>query len=160
MQFLISLYQKTSNNDGLTGQYRELIDLYGENEYWIDKAAILYIKNGKIEEAIKLYNHYLKTDSTNAGMWFSLGRIYEMNGEEEEAISAYQKALQNSFKFTEAAERIIYIYRKKGDWDKIKEYFEPLQQEYQDIIIFRLFLAEAYFYSKEYKKSKIFFYHY
>jgi tetratricopeptide (TPR) repeat protein len=151
---LFSIYQKTSNTTGLTQQYKEMIDLYGENEYWIDKAAILYMKNGRINEAIGLYKHYLKTDSTNAGMWYSLGRIYELNEQEEEALAAYKRAVKYSFKFIEAAERIMFIYRKKNKWNKIIEYFEPLHQNYQDILVFRLMIAEAYFYKKEYKKSK------
>ena len=151
---LITLYQKTSDNEKLSEQYKELINLYGESEYWIDKVAILYIKDGKIEEAIKLYNQYLTSDSTNAGMWFSLGRIYEMNGQDDEALSAYRKSLQYSIKFSEPAERMIHIFRKKNDWKKLIEYFIPIQQKNQDILAFRLILAEAYFYTEQYKKSK------
>jgi tetratricopeptide (TPR) repeat protein len=151
---LFSLYQKTENTEELSQQYKEMIDLYGENEYWIDKAAILYMKNGKIDEAISIYNQFLMKDSTNAGMWYSLGRIYELNDQEEDALVAYKKALKYSVKFTEATERIMYIFRKNSEWNAIIEYFEPLQQNYQDILVFRLILAEAYFYIKEYKQSK------
>jgi tetratricopeptide (TPR) repeat protein len=151
---LFSLLQKLENTERLTQQYIEMMKLYGENEYWIDKAAILYLKDGKIDEAVNLYNHYLLKDSTNAGMWYSLGRIYEMNKEEDEALSAYKKALQYSLNFMEAAERIMFIYRKQNNWNEIIEYFKPLQENYQDILFFRLMLAESFFHTKEYKKAK------
>jgi len=144
---LLLLYRKNNNDIGLAQQYEELINLYGEDEDWIRKAATIYLKNGKVDEALTLFELYIHADSSNASMWFSIGMAHELKNDPNTALDAYRQALDLAPQVAEAAERIYHICRKEEKWVELIEFFSP----YTDTLyapIYRLATADAYL-SKE-----------
>jgi Flp pilus assembly protein TadD len=126
-----------------------MINIYGEDEDWVRKAATIYLKNGQIDEALSLFNLYLEADSSNAGMWYSVGMAYELKEQPDMAITAYEKAVQIAPEVTEAAQRIYSLCRKEQKWEKLITIFEPFIDTPQTNV-YRLAIADAYI-SKEEK---------
>jgi len=151
---LLLLYRKTNDQLGLARQYEQLIELYGEDQEWIQRAAEIYIKEGKLDNALILYKSSVVADSTNAGLWFSLGTIYEMMKKKDDAVLSYLKALHYAPEKSPAAEGLFRIYRENGDWDKIIEVFKPFHAAYDSISFYNIYIAEAYLFSKRLNEAK------
>lgn len=144
---LLLLYKKNNNDIGLAQQYEEMINIYGEDEDWIRKAASIYLKNGKVDEALALFELYIHADSANASMWYSIGMAHELKDDVDPALQAYGQALDIAPQVAEAAERIYHICRKEERWTELIQMFSP----YADTSfapIYRLAVADAYL-SKE-----------
>jgi tetratricopeptide (TPR) repeat protein len=152
---LLLLFRKNGNDIGMAEQYEKMINIYGEDEDWVRKAATIYLKNGQINEALSLFELYVQVDSSNAGMWYSVGMTYELKGESEAALRAYSKALALEPKVTEAAEHIYTICRKDQKWERLIQIFEPYIH-IPHVEIFRLGIADAYISKedKDYDKSE------
>jgi len=144
---LLLLYKKNNNDIGLAQQYEEMINIYGEDEDWIRKAATIYLKNGKVDEALALFELYVHADSSNASMWYSIGMAHELKDDINPALDAYSQALYIAPQVPEAGERIYHLCRKEERWTELIELFSP----YADTSyapIYRLAIADAYL-SKE-----------
>jgi Flp pilus assembly protein TadD len=146
---LILLYRKNGNHLGLAQQYEQMINIYGEDEEWVRKAATIYLKNGQVDEALALFKLYVDADSNNAGMWYSVGMAYELKEQSNEAIAAYVKAIELAPEVTEAAERVYSLCRKEQEWEKLITIFEPYIDT-PNSNVYRLGIADAYI-SKEEK---------
>jgi tetratricopeptide (TPR) repeat protein len=151
---LLLLYRKTSNHIGMARQYEKMIEIYGEDEDWVRRAATIYLESGQIDEALMLFQSYLNSDSTNAGMWYSVGTAYELKNQADEAVSAYQKSLKYLPKFEPPAQQIYKICRKSNKWDKILDIFQYLYQTEPSIMFYRLVLAEAYLNKNQYRQTR------
>jgi len=146
---LLLLYRKNGNYMGLAKQYEQMITIYGEDEDWVRKAATIYLKNGQVDEALALFKLYVEADSGNAGMWYSVGMASELTELTDDAISAYEKAIQIAPEVTEAAQRIYSLCRKDQKWEKLINIFEPYINT-PEAKVYRLGIADAYI-SKEEK---------
>jgi tetratricopeptide (TPR) repeat protein len=151
---LLLLYRKTNNQIGMARQYEKMIELYGEDEDWVRRAAAIYLESGQIDEALMLFQSYLNTDSTNAGMWYSVGTAYELKDQPDDAVGAYEKSLKYLPKFEPPAREIYKICRKKNQWDKILNVFQSLHQFEPTIIFYRMILAEAYLNKNQYQQTR------
>jgi tetratricopeptide (TPR) repeat protein len=151
---LLLLYRKTNNQIGMARQYEKMIEIYGEDEDWVRRAATIYLESGQIDEALMLFQSYLNTDSTNAGMWYSVGTAYELKDQPDDAVAAYEKSLKYLPKFEQPAQQIYKICRKKNQWDIILNIFQSLHQAEPSIIFYRLILAEAYLNKNQYQQTR------
>ncbi|TFH02609.1 MAG: tetratricopeptide repeat protein [Calditrichales bacterium] len=140
---LLILYRKTNNFIGLAQQYEQMIYVYGEDEDWVRKAATIYLENEQFDDAEALFRQYVYYDSTNAGMWFSLGITQQLKGATEQALVSYQRATELSPRVTEAAERIFEICRKEQKWEELIDIFNRFIETPQ-VTVYRLGVAEAY----------------
>ena len=146
---LLLLYRKKGDLLALAGQYEEMIMIYGEDEDWVRRAATIYMKNGRLDDALALFKTYIKSDSNNAAMWYSVGTVHEMKDEPLPAIEAYARAVQIAPKVTEAAERLYALCRSEQRWQQLIDIFTPFI-ETPHANIYRLAIADAYI-SKEEK---------
>ena len=140
---LLLLYQKKGNYLGLARQYEQMINIYGEDEDWVRKAATIYLRNGRVDEALALFKLYVEADSGNAGMWYSVGMAYELKEQPDDAITAYSKAIEIAPEVTEAAERVYALCRKEEKWDRLITIFQPFIS-IPDVSVYRLAIADAY----------------
>lgn len=76
----------------------------------------IYIKDGKLTEAIESYNNALKIDPTISSSYYNKGRAYELLGEIDNAIQAYQEFLKytNSSQTAEEAFNRLQALRKRN----------------------------------------------
>jgi len=68
--------------------------LNNENLDYAHSLADAVSKNGKHEEAIKLYNFILVKNPKRVHSWNQLGRLYQLQGKNELAAKHFQKALE------------------------------------------------------------------
>ena len=139
---LILLYRKENNQIGMARQYEEMIQLFGYDEEWVTEAAQIYLKNGRLDDALKLFETYLEHDSTSTRMWFSAGAAYEVKKQNVKAIQSYHRAILLSPQSENIAEQMYRLCRQLNEWDKLIEIFTPFLK--YDAIIYRLALADAY----------------
>jgi tetratricopeptide (TPR) repeat protein len=157
---LMQLYRKNADYLALANHYETMITIFGVDKRWLNDAIDIYKQLKKYDEAIALYNFYLSQDSTDADVWYGLGLVYDIRDDredgigEEPALANYLKALQLQDNHAGAAEGIIRNLRAAHSYDRLIEIFQPIYQKNQDFFVARLGLAEGYFYTKEYQKSK------
>jgi tetratricopeptide (TPR) repeat protein len=140
---LLLLYRKNGNFLGLAEQYEQMITIYGEDEEWVRKAATIYLKNGQIDDALSLFELYVESDSSNAGMWYSIGMTYELKRQSDDALVAYRKAIEIAPKVTEAGEKVYSICRREQKWQHLIDLFTPYIDT-PHVNLYRLAVADAY----------------
>jgi tetratricopeptide (TPR) repeat protein len=140
---LILLYRKSQNYLGLANQYENIMSIYGDDENLVRKTSAIYLKNGDNESAKILFVRYLESDSTNSGMWYSLARLHEFDGEIELAISGYLKSYKYAGEVNEAVERLHILYKQKDQWEKILFMFSPIAENDSTNYSAKLAIAEA-----------------
>jgi tetratricopeptide (TPR) repeat protein len=151
---LILLYRKIQNFLGLANQYENIMNLYGDDENLVRKTSAIYLKNGDNESAKILFLRYLKNDSTNSGMWYSLARLHEFDGEIDLAIDGYLKSYNYSGVVNEAVERLHVLYKQKNQWDDIILLFSPIISKDSTNYSAKLAIAEANYYLENKESAK------
>jgi tetratricopeptide (TPR) repeat protein len=151
---LLLLYRKNNDQLGLADQYEQMLDYYGEDEDWVRKAATIYLQNGKIDDALSLFVSYIKWDSTNTRMWYSIGTAYELKDSTLKALDAYVRALDIDPDFDPAAERIYRLCRQINGWERLIKIFSPYHENDQEKFVYRIALAEAFLNQERYADSK------
>lgn len=61
-------------------------------------AALEYEKDGDIKNAIQIVQQLLDYDADYLGAYYKLGKLFEIEGREDEAIAIYRKGLDVSRK--------------------------------------------------------------
>ncbi|MFC2152737.1 tetratricopeptide repeat protein [Bacteroidota bacterium] len=56
--------------------------------------AEIYLKEGKIDLALEMYNELIKNEPNNTGLYYQLGMIYQKTKNFEEAFNTFEKALE------------------------------------------------------------------
>ena len=139
---LILLYRKNNDQLGLAEQYEEMIRLFGFDEEWVREASQIYLKNGQFDDALKLFEAYLRYDPSSVQIWYSVGAAYDATDKSDKAIEAYYQAILLSPESEHIAEQIYRLCRQDNNWDKLLKLFKPFL--IHDAIIYRLAMAEAY----------------
>jgi tetratricopeptide (TPR) repeat protein len=154
---LILLYRKSQNYLGLAEQYENIMNIYGDDENLVRKTSAIYLKNGDNESAKILFIKYLESDSTNSGMWYSLARLYEIDGELNLAIDGYLKSYKYSNDINESVERLHVLYKQREQWQDILSLFTPIVFKDSTNYSAKLAIAEAHYYleNKELAKGEL-----
>ncbi len=140
---LIMLYRKTKNYLGLAYQYENIMNIYGDDENLVRKTSAIYLKNGDNESAKILFLKYLESDSTNSGMWYSLARLHEFDGETDLAIKGYLKSYEYTDEANEAVGRLHVLYKQKNQWQEILSMFTLVASKDSTNYSAKLAIAEA-----------------
>jgi tetratricopeptide (TPR) repeat protein len=82
-----------------------------------------YAMNRKYREAIREYEHLLRTYPESKAAWNNLGSAYRASGKMSEALNAYKKALAQDPRYGLAYYNIGAVYDHMGYYDKaLKNY--------------------------------------
>jgi tetratricopeptide (TPR) repeat protein len=84
------------------------------------------LAEGKYDEAIALYNEYLKEHQDLFKVYLLIGSAYYKKGDYDKAIEAYQKVLEQEPEDENALLGIGNAYIRKTEYDKAKDYFVKL----------------------------------
>lgn len=104
---------------GLKGMYELALNEFkqaGDEAPAYNNMGYIYTTTGKLAEAIASYNNALKIDPSISSTYYNKGRTYELMGDIDNAIQAYQDFLKHTTKTSvaeEAFERIQALRRKK-----------------------------------------------
>jgi tetratricopeptide (TPR) repeat protein len=70
----------------------------GKDSFLQHALALEYVKIGKEEEALQLFNEILDREPGYVGSYYHLGKIWERKGEYQQAISVYDRGMAEAKK--------------------------------------------------------------
>jgi len=111
-------------------------------------------KEGDYEDALPYYENYLdSTESPTPEFMYELASVYAANKQYEDAISIYQKQLDNNYDYDKDKE-LAKIYLAAGDSTEALDEFLKLSEKNPDDLETKLYLGDAYFQNKDYDKAR------
>jgi len=138
-------------------KYQEVVGKYQKQVRDLQTTEFnIYLKSGRLPEAINNLKEAIKTDPNNDGNYSRLGQLLDQSGESDEALKNYEKAVElnsdnidanynlGAFYFNRGAETLkitrdmdLKTYKSKGiemekgaieDLKKAKPYFEKVNE--------------------------------
>ena len=91
---LATLYTRTNQHDSAAQTYRKLLEFDSENIKYQDGLVSSLQAAGKYDEALELAQAYIQTDPTVGEHYARLAKLYEVEGDETEALTNYNKAVE------------------------------------------------------------------
>lgn len=79
-----------------------------------NRMADHYIKTGKYDQAIRVYQKMLKSDAKNGGIHADLGYVYGLKGDLNREIESYKTSLRYNSEEDDVYARLGTAYEKKG----------------------------------------------
>ena len=126
-----------------------------------EKAKCLYANYEALRHYKNALNFIGETTDKRMGVLISIGDIYDLLGEWDNALNFYEEAMGNEKKKADCYLRIGNIYRKRDEWDKALKYYNKsmaLYQDIQDIIPPELYSGVGHIYSLKGNAKKSLFY--
>lgn len=107
-----------------TGAAAWYIHGYYSEEYQVDR-ALLYVSQGKYDEAISCYNRALELDEENIELLFSLADVYSLKNNKIEYEYLLREIVRSEHTTAEqlsgAFGKLVAIYRDRGDYQTIND---------------------------------------
>ena len=103
--------------------YKQVLEINPENAAAREGLGVSMLKQGKHDEAKTILEDLLVY---YPGMWRahnSLGVIYDMKQQHENAVSSFNRALEYNKKNAEVLNNLGYSYYLSGRWSLAKKYF-------------------------------------
>lgn len=101
-------------------------DMYTTPEYTLYNMAVIYMMQGKIEEAQTSLNTALTKNSHYAPAWFLTGKINIQKGSNTHAENAFKHAIQEFPDFAEAHWELALLYIKDEDYRSAVEHLHEV----------------------------------
>ncbi|KAI8380198.1 hypothetical protein BD560DRAFT_7187 [Blakeslea trispora] len=119
-------------------------------------SAEMFLKSGKIEEALKAVSEAENVDwTTHAGVWCMLGRIRLAQNQPEEAIKAFQKGLVARPNDVHCRVWLAKTYIERGDLEVAEGLLEAVTKENGwDCVAAWFYLSEIYKMTDRVDKTK------
>jgi tetratricopeptide (TPR) repeat protein len=159
-EYMNSFFDSRKNNElsKATLFISYCIKLKPENSELYFYRGELYIQKGEHSLAEKDFLKSLELNSKNDGNYYYLAYLKQTESKLEEAIELYQKVLdKNIFINNEfmkmTLNNLSYLYRKKGDFKKAKDYLNIVFKEFQNLSIEYYNRGVTLFELNEYKES-------
>ncbi len=76
----------------------EFLEASGKDSFLQHALALEYIKIGKDEEALQLFNDILEREPGYIGSYYHLAKLWERKGNEQQAIAVYEKGMDEAKK--------------------------------------------------------------
>ncbi len=92
------------------------------------RIADIYIKENKINDAIYVYNQYIKLEDANADIYFRLGKAYAAK-DNKRAEKAYLKAIELDGKNPRYKEELADYLSKRKRADEAAKYYEQAAEQ-------------------------------
>ena len=133
---LASLLTSLEDYDKSIEVYNEIPKQHYLGEYASIQISNLYSLQDNNKEAIEQLEKFLKTKKTFDG-FLSLGNYYRYDSEWEEAVEAYQKAIDigdifDNQNLWEAFFKVGIVHERSDNWDKAENYFLKALELYSD----------------------------
>ena len=87
--------------------------------------GLVYMKAGRIEEAIASLNRAIEIDPLNSDSMINLGAIYFGQGDLEKALELNTRAVKVNSESAQAYANLGLIYQQNNELEKAIENYEP-----------------------------------
>jgi protein O-mannosyl-transferase len=115
--------QTTYWHDG-ESLWRHTLACTSDNSIAHDNLGVIFVKQGKMDEAIAQFQKALVITPGNADAHDNLGVVYAKQGRMEEAIAQFQKALVIIPDNADAYDNLGVIFAKQGKMDEAIQYYQ------------------------------------
>ena len=153
-QMLLLLYQQKGDLNALRAQYKTMLRLYGAQKDVLMKLVQIDIKDNKFDAAARTARALLKLDSTDSRSYFLLGLIKEQKMQTDSAQYYYARALKFKPAFSQALERLAFLFQTQKKWAALVPYLKRAIQADSTYEQGRLMLGETYFYLNRFDSAK------
>ncbi|MBI1928664.1 tetratricopeptide repeat protein [Candidatus Poribacteria bacterium] len=120
---LAQIYSRQNKHNQAIAQWQALLEADPENTQYQDGLVNAYQAAGKIPEALALAQKYIESDPSGIP-YTRLGRVYAAGDRVDDAINAYQKAIQLSPGDGRVYQELAQLYLRKNDFDKAEKAFQ------------------------------------
>ena len=153
-QYLMLLYEKNNDTQGIAEQNEQMLELYGNNVALLERLGKLYFRQKNYKRSEFFFERAVEADSSDAESFYYLGRIRELQQKQDEAITFYQQALKLRPGYERALDQLTFLYRLRRDWQAIIELYRPLYEADSSAAPALVFMAESYYYLEKYDKAR------
>jgi len=153
-QYLLLLYERNDDLAGIAEQNEEMLEIYGRDMEILHKLGDFYLEQKKYKRAKYFFQQAAETDSTEIYSFINLGRIAEIEQDQEQAVTHYKKALELDPGSLYAIDQLTFIYRLQRKWQEIIGLFQPLFEKDPNSEPARIYMSESYFYLEQYDKAR------
>jgi tetratricopeptide (TPR) repeat protein len=145
------------NNDTkqAESQYNTLITKNPENDEYIYKKAMLYVKSGKFEKALETLTDLEKKIGFNEDIIMQKKTLYQRLGKTELAIAELKKLRDAEPSAVQYTIMMADVYETGKEFDKAKMVYEELEGKYPDQPLAQMALAQYYLESKNTAKYNV-----
>lgn len=112
--YMANLYQKMEDQDGYLAIIQEGRAAYPEDADLIVYELNYYLQNQKFEEAEQNLKLAIEKEPDNKQLYFSLGVVYDNLGNLDDAVTAYQKAIEIDPDYFDAVYNLGALYFNQG----------------------------------------------
>ncbi len=95
---LYTEYRDVKDTVNMVRILKDGFQTYPEEKVFISDLVVYYINNNKMEEGMEYIDKALESDPSNSGFWFAKANFLDRNGQIEEALEGYNKALEYATK--------------------------------------------------------------
>ncbi|NQU75567.1 MAG: tetratricopeptide repeat protein, partial [Planctomycetes bacterium] len=96
---------------------QSLVGLSGFSEYHVLRGMVMQAE-GEYDGAEEAYGEALDLDHKNTSAAFRLAFLYDMHGDEQQAVELYEQCLLNPPVYANALINLAVLYEDAGQWDK------------------------------------------
>ena len=155
-QYLLLLYEKNKDYNGLAAQLEQMIKLYGADVRYNQRLADLYLKTKHYDKALYYLNELLAVDSTSAQIYYLMGQVKDKQNLPGEAADYYHKALHFDPQLQGALDRLNLWYRSNRDWQAVIDLFRSVLEADSSSDRARVIIAESYYYMEQFDQARNF----
>ncbi len=84
------LYDLTGRKTAALKQYRKVYDLGDTSPYIVNLLSDMYMREGKYQDGISFFQHYLQKNASNTNIRFNLGQCYLFIGQTSNALAQFE----------------------------------------------------------------------
>jgi tetratricopeptide (TPR) repeat protein len=116
----------------------------------------IYTDQQRFDEAVEAFKRVIKDKSYGQPefAYFNLARVKRLQGHRDEAIAAYQLAVQMQPEFHRAYVALGEIFKEEKDWQKMLYYYKKAEPAYANDVNVLFNIGYALFRLKQYERAK------
>lgn len=103
--------------------------------------GIIYVRKGDLDKAKNEFEQALAINKNNAGVYFKLGQVYELEKDLLSAIIQYQHAINANLKYPLAVSSLLKMSKNAIYKQEIQDYFEQIVVKNNDELVSYIYLA-------------------
>ncbi|MDI3280050.1 MAG: peptidylprolyl isomerase [Bacillota bacterium] len=115
-------------------------------------AAFFALQQGKLDEALNLYQEALRAEPTNGYLHVSLARIYQEKGEQDKVLQHMEEAARLAPGDASILFTLADLYRQRGKNDRALEYYRKASDLEPDDFYLHMRLLQIY---RELKEDRL-----
>ena len=103
--------------------------------------GVINVRQGNYDKAKNEFKQALSLNNNNAGTYFKLGQVFELEENLESAVMQYQQALKANVKFPLAASALLKISKVSAHKQNVQYIFETIVKENKNSVVSYSYLA-------------------